>query len=101
MVSLDPTSGATVHSQEHKFLVTWLDDAAYMGLMVYVYYQTGINKIFIPLAPIFATNPVIVQCIRYGLMFASMLEIRRFLEMAGIKTELINFYLHELSHRLL
>jgi hypothetical protein len=101
MVTLDPTTGHTVHSTEHKLLVTWLDESAYLGLMVYVYNYTGLSRIFIPMPELFFDNPVIVQALRYGLMFASMMELKRWLELYGIKTELFSFYLAEIAQRLM
>lgn len=101
MVSLDPTTGNTIHSTEYKLLVTWLDESAYLGLMVYIYNYTGLSRMFIPIPEAFFDNPIVVQCLRYGLMFASMFELKRWLEMYGVKTELFSYYLSEISKKLL
>lgn len=101
MVTLDPTTGNTVHMQEHKMLVTWLDDSAYLGLMVYLYNMTGVSRMFIPLAETFFDNPAYIQALRYGMMFGSMLELRRFLEMAGLKTDIISYWMNMIFHRLM
>lgn len=98
-VTMDPTTGTMLHMNPHRFLVTLLDDAAYLGLMVYVYDMTGFKSVFVGLPQVFFTNPLIVQALRYGLMFASMLEIRRWLEAFGIKTELIAYYLENVLQR--
>ena len=87
--------------QERRILVNWLDDAAYLGLMVYVYDYTGINRIFLPLPEMMFTNPVIVQALRYGLLFGSMLELRRWLQAYGIPTELFSYYLDRLALQVL
>ena len=100
-VSLDPTTGNTLHTTEHRILVSWLDDAAYLGLMVYVYDWTGFNRFFLPLPELMFSNPVVVQALRYGLLFGSMLEVRRWLESMGIRTELFGYYADHLAQRLL
>ena len=101
VVQVDPHSGSKVLSTEHKILLNWLDDAAYLGLMVYIYDYTGINRIFLPIPELMFSNPVIVQALRYGLLFASMLELRRWLQCNGIPTELFSHYLDQLAQRLL
>lgn len=98
---MDPTTGTTMHVTPHRFLVTMVDDAAYLGLMVYLYDMTGFKNVFIGLPQVFFSNPFIVQALRYGLMFASMIELRRWFEMMGIKTELIGYYLEGLVQRVL
>jgi len=100
-VTMDPTTGTVMHMTPHKFLVTMIDDAAYLGLMVYLYDMTGFKNVFIGLPEIFFSNPFIVQALRYGIMFASMIEIRRWLEMMGIRTELVSYYLDNLVQRVL
>lgn len=100
-VQVDPNSGANVLCQERKVLLNWLDDAAYLGLMVYVYDYTGINRIFLPIPELMFSNPVVVQALRYGLLFGSMLEVRRWLQCYGIPTELFSHYLDQLAQRLL
>lgn len=100
MITLDPTTGNHVCCQQHQMLVTWLDDSAYIGLMVVLYHYTGIDRIFVPLPNIFFSNPKIVQALRYGLMFGSMLELRRWLEMYGISTELFSHYFRNLLARI-
>lgn len=98
-VTLDPSTGGMVHVQSHKFVVTMLDDAAYLGLMVYMYDMSGFKNVFIGLPQVFFSNPFVVQALRYGIMFASMLEIRRWLEAFGVRTELISYYLDGLLRR--
>lgn len=100
-VTMDPSTGLMLHLSPHRFLVTMIDDAAYLGLMVYVYDATGFKNFFIGLPEMFFSNPIIVQALRYGLMFASMLELRRWLEAFGIKTELVSYYLENLLQRVL
>lgn len=100
-VQTDPNSGSNLLCLERKILVNWLDDAAYLGLMVYIYDFTGINRIFLPLPELMFSNPVIVQALRYGLLFGSMLEFRRWLQCMGIPTELFSHYLEQLAQRLL
>lgn len=100
-VTLDPMTGNSLHVSEHRVLVSWLDDAAYLGLMVYVYDWTGFNRFFLPLPELMFTNPVIVQSLRYGLLFGSMLEVRRWLNSMGIRTELFSYYADQLAQRLL
>lgn len=100
-VTMDPTTGTAMHMTPHKFLVTMVDDAAYLGLMVYLYDMTGFKNVFIGIPEVFFSNPYIVQALRYGIMFASMIELRRWLEMMGIKTELISYYLDNLLQRVL
>lgn len=100
-VTMDPATGTMLHMTPHRFFVTMVDDAAYLGLMVYLYDYTGFKNVFIGLPEIFFSNPVLVQALRYGLMFASMIEIRRWLEMLGIKTELVAYYLDNLVQRVL
>ena len=100
-VQMDPHSGNSLLLQERRFLVNWLDDAAYLGLMVYVYDYTGFNRFFLPLPELMFSNPVIVQALRYGLLFGSMLELRRWFESMGLRTELFSFYLDQLAQRLL
>lgn len=100
-VTMDPSTGTMLHMTPHRFLITLVDDAAYLGLMVYLYDMTGFKNIFIGLPEVFFTNPFIVQALRYGLMFASMLEIRRWLEAFGLKTELVAYYLDNLVQRVL
>ena len=100
-VQVDSTSGSPLLCQERRILVNWLDDAAYLGLMVYLYDYTGVNRIFLPLPELMFSNPVIVQALRYGLLFGSMLELRRWLQCYGIPTELFSHYLDQLAQRLL
>lgn len=100
-VTLDPSTGNMLHVSEHRMLVSWLDDAAYLGLMVWVYDYTGFNRFFLPLPELMFSNPVVVQALRYGLLFGSMLELRRWLESMGIRTELFSYYLDQIGQRLL
>lgn len=100
-MTLNPATGNSMMVTDYKILVTWLDDAAYLGLMVYVYNYLGIDRIFLPIPEIMFTNPVVIQALRYGLMFGSMLELRRWLESIGIKTDLVSYYLDTLFRQLL
>lgn len=100
-VTMDPSTGTMLHMTPHRFLVTMLDDAAYLGVMVYLYDMTGFKNVFIGLPRVFFSNPFIVQALRYGVMFASMIEIRRWLEAFGIHTELIAYWLDNIVSRLL
>ena len=100
-VQTDPHSGNKMLCQEHKILLDWIDDAAYLGLMVYIYDYTGINRIFLPIPEMMFSNPVIIQALRYGLLFGSMLEVRRWLHCYGIPTELFSHYLDQLAQRIL
>lgn len=77
--------------KQHSFLITFVDDTAYYGLMVYVYDQLGVNRWFLPVAEMMAQNPVILQCLRYGMMFASMNELRHWLEGFGVNTDLSSY----------
>jgi len=77
--------------KQHSFFITFVDDAAYYGLMVYVYDQIGVNRWFLPVAEMMARNPVVLQCLRYGMMFASMNELRQWLEGMGITTDLSSY----------
>lgn len=90
-VMTDPTTGAMVHATEHKFPMTWVNDVAYLSLMVWVYDQTGLNRIFIRLPEEMISNPVILQAVRYGSMFGSMLEVRRWLQSLGINTDVTHY----------
>ena len=100
VTSVDPHSGGHMLVQERRILVNWLDDAAYLGLMVYVYDYTGFNRIFLPIPEMMFSNPVIIQALRYGLLFGSMLELRRWLQCYGIPTELFSYYLDKLALQL-
>ena len=101
IATMDPNTGSMVHIEEHKFIVTWLDDVAFLTIGVLGYSYTGIDRIFIPMAEFMSNDPVIFQALRYGLMFGSMLELRRWLETMGIKTDLISYYLDQLFRKLL
>lgn len=86
-VSVDPTTGNHIHVTEHKFLVTMVDDAVYFGVMVWLYDQTGVNRWFLAMPDRMRMYPEMMQALRYGAMFASMQELRRFLNMWGLPTE--------------
>lgn len=83
----DPTTGSLIHFRQYRFVVTLLDDAAYYGIMVYLYDMTGVNRWFLPLAETLASDPLILQALRYGLMFSTMNELRRWLD-TWMSTEL-------------
>ena len=100
-VQMDAQSGSHILMQERKVLLNWLDDAVYLGIMVYVYDFTGVNRIFLPLPELMFSNPVVVQALRYGLLFGSMLEVRRWLQCYGIPTEFFSYYVDQLAQRVL
>lgn len=77
-------------------LVRLLDDGVYFGLMVYLYDYTGVNRYFIPGPEFFMGDSAWMQAFRYGLMFGSMQELRRWFEGMGIKTDLVSHYLRML-----
>lgn len=83
----DPSTGGLVHVRPYRFAVTLLDDAAFYGLCVYVYDWTGVNRWFLPMAEVLASDPLMLQALRYGLMFASMNELRRWLESMAVSTD--------------
>lgn len=74
-------------------LIRLLDDGVYFGLMVYLYDYTGINKWFIPGPEFFMGDAPWMQALRWGLMFGSMGEVRRWFESMGIHTDLVSYYL--------
>lgn len=98
-VTMDPQTGTMVHMQEHRFLVNLVDDAAYYGLMIYVYDYTGLNRLFLPLPEYLMDFSEWSQALRYGLLFATMAELRRWLEAWGIKTELFSYWLDTVLRR--
>lgn len=75
-------------------LVRLLDDGVYFGLMVYVFNYTGIDKYFVP-GPEFLSMDYApwMQALRWGLMFGTMQEVRRWFESMGIHTDLVSYYL--------
>lgn len=83
----DPSTGNHVMVTEHKVMLTLFDDAMYMGLMVLVYDATGVSRFFLSLPSIMSQNSKVMQALRYGVMFGSMMEIRRWLTMMGIPTD--------------
>lgn len=98
-VTMDPQTGSMVHMQEHRFLVNLVDDAAYYGLMVYVFDYTGLNRLFLPLPDFLMDFGEWSQALRYGMLFATMAELRRWLEAWGIKTELFSYWLDSFVRR--
>lgn len=90
-VVTDPTTGAMLHTTEHHFPMTWINDVAYLSLMVWVYDQTGFNRIFIRLPEEMIDNPVLLQAVRYGSMFGSMIELRRWLQSLGVSTDITHY----------
>lgn len=90
-MTIDPMTGNALQVKEYRFVVTLMDDAAFYGLMVYVYDWTGVNRWFLPIAATFAEDPVLLQALRYGLMFGSMNEMRRWMESMGITTDLSKY----------
>src|SRR5574343_802374 len=91
IVTTDLTTGAMVHATEHRFPMTFVNDVAYLSLMVWVYDQTGLNRIFIRLPEEMISNPVVLQAVRYGSMFGSMIELRRWLNALGLNTDLNHY----------
>lgn len=87
-MAMDPSSGNMVYMQEHEVLVTFVNDTAFFGLMVLVYDWTGLNRLFLAVSDEMASNPAFVQALRYGMMFGSILELRRWLEGFGWHTDL-------------
>lgn len=79
-------------TQEHRFLVTFIDDSVYLGLMVWVYDATGINSIFIDTSG-YGRTPAWMEAMQYGLMFGSMLELRKWLEAWGVHTDLSHWFM--------
>jgi hypothetical protein len=91
-VTMDNSTGNMVFMQQHQMLVTWFEDATYMGLMVYLFDSTGIGRIFVPLPDMLGlSNNMLRQVIRYGAYFGTILELRRWLEMLGISTQITTY----------
>ena len=89
---MDPTTGSMVFQQQHQMFVTWFEDAVYMGLMVYLFDASGISRIFVPLPDTLGiSNSMLRQVIRYGAYFGTVLELRRWLEMVGISTNITTY----------
>ncbi len=72
---------------EHHMLLTLFNDAIYTGIMVLVYDATGISRFFLSLPSIMSQNSKVMQALRYGVMFGSMMELRRWMTMMGILTD--------------
>lgn len=83
----DPSTGNHVMVTDHKMVITLFDDAIYMGAMVLVYDSTGLSRFFLSLPSIMAQNSKLMQALRYGVMFGSMMELRRWLTMMGVPTD--------------
>ena len=77
--SVSDGAGNSVVLRNHQGFVAFLDDTAYYGLMVYVFNATGLNSLFFPLPEYLANDPWVKQALRYGLMFATIEELRRWL----------------------
>lgn len=77
-------------------VVRLLDDGVYYGLMVYLYDYTGVNRYFIPGPDFFMGDAPWMQALRWGLMFGTMQEFRRWFQSLGIHTELVSYYLRML-----
>lgn len=86
-VVTDPTTGSHHMVQKHEMLLTLFDDSVYLGLMVLLYDQTGVSRFFLQLPSIMAENSRAMQSLRYGIMFGSMFELRRWMIMMGINTD--------------
>lgn len=87
----DPATGNHVMVTEHQMLVTLFNDAIYTGIMVLVYDYTGVSRFFLSLPSIMSENSKVMQALRYGVMFGSMMELRRWLTMMGIPTDASTF----------
>lgn len=96
-MTLDPTTGNMIHMKEHRAFVTLVDDAAYFTVMVMVFDYTGMNQFFLQLPEIMASNPYVVQALRYGMLFGTMSELRRWIEMFGINTDMSHYLEHVLG----
>lgn len=83
-MTLDPSSGDYIHMTPWRFMVTLADDAAYFGLMVYMYTAVGVQRIFINERMILESDAM--KALRWGLMFGTMAEVRRWLEAYGLST---------------
>lgn len=92
-MTLDPSTGDYVHTTPWRFMVTLVDDAMYMGLVIYIYHATGMKKIF--LTDNMRMESHTMQALRYGIMFGTMLELRRWLDAYGISTN-VSQYLESL-----
>lgn len=90
-MTIDPSTGNQIHLTEHRMLVTAFDDAVYIGVMVYLYDMTGVSRFFLALPSVMAENGPLMQSLRYGVMFASMLELRRWLTTLGLPTDASEF----------
>ena len=94
---LDAANSTSMGVKPYRLLVTWIDDSAYYGLMVLVYDWTGVNRWFLPIASTLVNDPVYLQALRYGMMFGSMNELRRWLE-TTVSTDLSHYINLLLSH---
>jgi hypothetical protein len=83
----DPSTGTRLMVTEHHMLLTLFNDSVYTGVMVLVYDATGISRFFLSLPSIMARNSQVMQALRYGVMFGSMMELRRWLTLMGIPTD--------------
>lgn len=86
-VQVDAATGSMMFTQEHRFLVTFIDDSMYLGLMVWLYDATGINTIFLDMRGMGMLTAPWMEALQYGLMFGSMLEFRKWLEAWGVHTD--------------
>lgn len=91
-VTYDPTTGAGMHVKQHGFPVTMVNDAFFFGLCVMVADQTGFNRIYIPLPSSMAQHTYFVQAMRYGLLFATFVEFKYWLDNWGINTNLSDYW---------
>lgn len=94
VMTLDPSTGEYMHMTPWKFMVTMIDEAAIFGIMVYAYNYTGMVRIFLPWN--MREEAPWMQALRYGLYFASMTELRRWLEAWGLNTS-ASAYLDQLT----
>lgn len=91
-VTIDPSTGNHIHMTQHQMLITTFDDSVYMGVMVLVYDYLGVTRFFLSLPSVMMDNGKVMQALRYGVMFASMLELRRWLTMMGVNTDASSFF---------
>lgn len=96
--TVDPSTGSHTLSTIHQVPLSYINDVAYLSLMVWVYDVTGLNRVFVRLPEEMIDNPVLLQAVRYGSMFASMIELRAWLTMLGITTDLSDYLETAVEH---
>lgn len=91
-VTVDPTSGAGLHVTQYGFPVTLVNNTAFFGLCVLAADATGFNRLYLPLPRIMAQNYAFTQAMRYGLLFATFVEFKFWLDRWGINTNLSDYW---------